>query len=66
MTLIGSVQDLNPRYPGIANHVHFEMRDSGKARPPLDVTGEGPVHPGYKGYRLLNPTQAFPWTYVPK
>ena len=66
VTLIGSVQDLNPRYPGIANHVHFEMRDSGKARPPLDVTGEGPVHPGYKGYRLLNPTQAFPWTYVPK
>ena len=65
-TLIGSAQDLSLRFPGMSNHVHFEMRDSGKVRPPLDAIREGHVHPGYDGYRLLNPTQAFPWRYTRK
>ena len=65
-TLIGSAQDLNLRFPGMSNHVHFEMRDSGRMRPPLDGIREGPIHPGYKQYDLLNPTQVFPWRYVPQ
>lgn len=36
-TLIGSVEDLRWKYPGITNHVHVEVRCMGKVISPVDV-----------------------------
>jgi len=36
-TLIGSVEDLQWKYPGITNHVHIEVRCGGKLVSPADV-----------------------------
>ncbi len=65
-TVIGLAQNLGPRFPGMSNHVHVEVRDSGMPLPSLDAIRQGHVHPRYDAYPLLNPTQAFPWRYVPQ
>jgi murein DD-endopeptidase MepM/ murein hydrolase activator NlpD len=35
-TVLGTVQDLTPRYPGIGNHFHFEVRLDGEYLNPND------------------------------
>ena len=34
-TILGAAQDLNPRYEGITNHVHLEIKKDGGYRDPM-------------------------------
>jgi murein DD-endopeptidase MepM/ murein hydrolase activator NlpD len=35
--LLGTVANLQPRYPGITDHVHFEIMDNGRHLDPTDM-----------------------------
>jgi hypothetical protein len=37
--IIGCVQDLTAKYPGITNHVHVEVRLNGKVMSPMEIFG---------------------------
>lgn len=39
--VVGTAQDLEPRYPGITNHVHLEVRCKGAVVDPAKLFGDG-------------------------
>lgn len=54
--VIGRAQDLEPRYPGITNHVHVELRDAENVL--LDAAEHVPLYPVRRQARVATPAPA--------